>query len=223
MHGAFVDGSGWRALYDRLKREGYRVVVVQNAIRSLEDDVANTQRAIAAAPGDVILVGHSYGGVVISEAGNDPKVVALVYVAAFVADAGESVQALTASHVPGASPPPFLPTGDGYVVFDPTQFPQVFGEDLPAETSGFMANALKPWAITSMAGKVASAAWRTKPSWYVVAANDRLIHPDFQRRMAEKANAHVIEIPGSHAIYITQAESIAKTIARAATGERPGV
>jgi pimeloyl-ACP methyl ester carboxylesterase len=216
VHGAFVDGSGWRAVHDRLKRDGYRVIVVQNAIRSLEDDVANTRRAIASAPGSVILVGHSYGGVVISEAGNDPKVVGLVYVAAFVADAGESVQTLTADRVPGGSKPPFLPAGDGYLLFDTSKFPQVFGQDLPSETSSFMAAALKPWAIASMAGKVTAAAWRVKPSWYVVATDDRLVHPSLQRRMAEAAGARIVEVAGSHAIYMTQPETIAKTIVQAA-------
>jgi len=216
VHGAFVDGSGWRAVHDRLTRDGCRVVVVQNAIRSLEDDVANTRRAIAAAPGNVILVGHSYGGVVISEAGNDLKVVALVYVAAFVADAGESVQTLTANHAPGGSKPPFLPTGDGYLLFDTSKFPEVFGHDLSPETSSFMAAALKPWAIASMAGKVTAAAWRVKPSWYVVATDDRLVHPSLQRRMAESAGARVVEVAGSHAIYMTQPEAIAMTIVQAA-------
>ncbi|UGX88466.1 alpha/beta fold hydrolase [Phyllobacterium meliloti] len=216
VHGAFVDGSGWRAVHDRLNREGYRVVVVQNAIRSLEDDVANTRRAIDAAPGNVILVGHSYGGVVISEAGNNPKVISLVYVAAFVADAGESVQTLTANHVPGGSKPPFLPTGDGYILFDTSKFPQVFGGDLPLETSSFMAAALKPWGIASMAGKVTAAAWRAKPSWYVVATDDRLVDPNLQRQMAQSAGAHIVEVAGSHAIYMTQPETIAMTVVQAA-------
>lgn len=216
VHGAFVDGSGWREIHDRLTREGYRVVVVQNAIRSLEDDVANTRRAIDAAPGDVILVGHSYGGVVISEAGNAPKVVGLVYVAAFIADVGESVQTLTANHVPGGSKPPFLTTGDGYVLFDTTKFPDVFGQDLHPATSHFMAAALKPWAISSMTGKVTAAAWRKKPSWYVVATDDRLVHPSLQRRMAELAGARVLEVAGSHAIYMTQPEAVTTAIVHAA-------
>lgn len=216
VHGAFVDGSGWRQLHDSLRRAGFEVSVVQNAIRSFEDDVANTKRTIAKAAGSVILVGHSYGGVVISEAGNDPKVVALVYVAAFVADANESVQTLTADHVAGASKPPFIPTDDGYLLFDSSRFPQTFGADLPTDLSLFMASALKPWAIASMAGKVTNAAWRNKPSWYVVAADDQLVHPDFQRQMAEKANACIVEVPGSHAIYMTQAEAIASTIEKAA-------
>lgn len=216
VHGAFVDGSGWRELHDRLTRAGHKVLVVQNAIRSLEDDVVNTRRVIARAEGDVVLVGHSYGGVVISEAGNDPKVKALVYIAAFVADAQESVQTLTSGHGTGASKPPFIPTGDGYLLFDTAKFPKVFGTDLPAETSGFMAAALKPWAVASMAGKVTTAAWRQKPSWYVVAADDQLVQPDLQRQMARKAGAQVTEIPGSHAVYMTQTKAIASVVEEAA-------
>lgn len=214
VHGAFVDGSGWREVYGRLRQDGFAVTVVQNALRSLEDDVANTRRAIAAAPGAVILVGHSYGGVVISEAGNDPKVAALVYVAAFVADAGESIQTISAGSSHGK--PPFVPTGDGHVVFDTAQFASVFGADLAPETAAFMAASLKPWAVASMAGKVGSAAWRVKPSWYVVATEDRLVHPDQQRSMAAKAGAQIIEAPGSHAIFITQPDIIAKAVRRAA-------
>ena len=216
VHGGFVDGSGWRGVYDILKRDGYNVTIVQNPTTSLAADVAATRSAIAAQDGPVVLVGHSYGGVVISEAGTDPKVERLVYIAAFAPDAGESVQSLIANPAPGAPVPPILPPQDGFLFLDREKFAASFAADVDAATAGFMADSQVPWGVEALTGAVTEPAWRTKPSWYLVAADDRMIPPDAQRMMANRADATVAETPGSHAIYVSNPTAVAAVVERAA-------
>src|SRR5436189_4346537 len=168
VHGGFVDGSGWEEVYKILKKAGYTVSIVQNPTISLADDVAATKRTLAAQNGPAILVGHSYGGVVITEAGNDPKVAGLVYIAAFAPDAGESVSALIQNPPPGAPVPPILPPQDGYLLLDRAKFPASFAGDVAAEKAAFMADSQVPWGVEALGGTISSAAWRTKPSWYLL-------------------------------------------------------
>src|SRR5438128_8596004 len=163
VHGGFVDGSGWQGVYDTLKNDGYTVSIVQNPTISLADDVAVTKRTLAAQNGPVILVGHSYGGVVITEAGNDPKVAALVYIAAFAPDKGESVNALIKDPPPGAPVPPILPPQDGYLFLDRAKFAASFAGDVNAETALFMAESQVTWDVEALAGVISEQAWMTKP------------------------------------------------------------
>jgi pimeloyl-ACP methyl ester carboxylesterase len=216
VHGGFVDGSGWAGVYLELKSNGHNVVVVQNPTKSLADDVATTKAAIESVDGEVILVGHSYGGVVITEAGTHPKVSKLVYITAFAPDKGESVASLMANPPPGASVPPILPPKDGYLFLDRSKFAASFAADVEADTASFMADSQVPWGVEALAGAVTSPAWRTKPSYYLVASEDKMIPPPAQRAMAERAKAHVTEISGSHAIYVSKPAEIAEFIRRAA-------
>ncbi|MBZ9756331.1 alpha/beta hydrolase [Mesorhizobium sp. ESP6-5] len=216
VHGGFVDGSGWEGVYHQLKEDGYDVTIVQNPTTSLADDVAFTRRAIAAAPGNVILVGHSYGGVVVSEAGTDPKVSAVVYIAAFAADAGESVSTLIANPPPGAAVPPILPPVDGFLMLDKAKFAASFAADVRPSLASFMADSQVPWAVAALEGKVTEPAWRVKPSWYLVATDDHMIPPPAQRQMANRAGATTVEVPGSHAVYVSDPASVAKLIKDAA-------
>ncbi|TPM06565.1 alpha/beta hydrolase [Mesorhizobium sp. B2-3-11] len=216
VHGGFVDGSGWEGVHNQLKEDGYDVTIVQNPTTSLADDVAFTKRAIAAAPGNVILVGHSYGGVVVSEAGTDPKVSAVVYIAAFAADAGESVSTLIANPPPGAAVPPILPPVDGFLMLDEAKFAASFAADVRPSLASFMADSQVPWAVAALEGKVTKPAWRVKPSWYLVATDDHMIPPPAQRQMANRAGATTVEVPGSHAVYVSDPASVAKLIKDAA-------
>jgi pimeloyl-ACP methyl ester carboxylesterase len=216
VHGGFVDGSGWMDVYKILKRDGYKVTIVQNPTNSLADDVAVTRRAIAAADGKVILVGHSYGGVVVSEAGTDPKVAGVVYIAAFAPDEGESVASLIANPAPGAPVPPILPPKDGYLFLDQTKFAASFAADVRADLAQFMADSQVPWGLEALAGAVTAPAWRVKPSWYLVASEDKMIPPPAQRMMAQRAGAHVTEAAGSHAIYVSKPAVVAAVIEDAA-------
>ena len=216
VHGGFVDGSGWRGVYDILKRDGHNVTIVQNPTTSLAADVAATRTAIAAQDGPVVLVGHSYGGVVITEAGTDPKVERLVYIAAFAPDAGESVQSLIANPPAGAPVPPILPPRDGFLFLDRAKFAASFAADVDAATAAFMADSQVPWGVEALAGQVTEPAWRTKPSWFLVTADDRMIPPDAQRAMANRAGASVSETPGSHAIYVSNPAAVAAVVERAA-------
>ena len=218
VHGGFVDGSGWEGVYKALKKDGYAVTIVQNPTLSLADDVAVTRRALAAQNGPAILVGHSYGGAVITEAGNDPKVAALVYIAAFAPDKGESVAALIKDPVPGAPVPPILPPQDGYLFLDKAKFPASFAADVNPETAAFMADSQVPWGVEALSGKISEPAWRTKPSWYMVSTEDRMIPPDAQRAMSKRAGATVVEVKGSHAVYVSRPDAVASLIARAAKG-----
>jgi pimeloyl-ACP methyl ester carboxylesterase len=218
VHGAFADGSGWEGVYKILTKDGYAVTVVQNPTTSLATDVAITKSAIAAASGPVILVGHSYGGVIISEAGVDPKVAGLVYVAAFAPDAGESVSSLIANPPPGAAVPPILAPKDGYLFLDRAKFAASFAADVPPAQAAFMADSQVGWGLEALGGKVTAPAWKTKHSWYLVAADDRMIPPPTQRAMAGRAHATVVETGGSHAIYVSNPAVVAKLIEDAAEG-----
>jgi pimeloyl-ACP methyl ester carboxylesterase len=218
VHGGFVDGSGWQGVYKALKKNGYNVTVVQNSTTSLADDVATTKRAIATQDGPVILVGHSYGGAVITEAGNDPNVVGLVYIAAFAPDRGESVSSLIKSAPAGAPVPPILPPVDGFLMLDKAKFPASFAGDVSPEEAAFMADSQVPWGVNALGGAVTEPAWRTKPTWYLLTTEDRMIPPDAQRQMSKRAGAKVVEVKGSHAIYVSQPQAVAHIIEAAAKG-----
>ncbi len=218
VHGGFVDGSGWEGVYRILKKDGYNVSIVQNPTTSLADDVAVTRRALAAQSGPVILVGHSYGGAVITEAGNDPKVAGLVYITAFALDNGESVSSLIKDPPPGAPVPPILPPQDGYLFLDKVKFAASFAADVEAEKAAFMADSQVPWGVEALSGTVSKAAWRTKPSWYLIATEDRMIPPPAQHFMSKRAGSTVVEVAGSHAIYVSQPNAVAKLIETAAKG-----
>ena len=216
VHGGFVDGSGWEDVYKILKKDGYNVSIVQNPTSSLADDVAATKRVLAGQKAPVGLVGHSYGGVVITEAGNHPGVAALVYIAAFVPDKGESVAALIKDPPPGAPVPPILPPQDGYLLLDTSKFAASFAADLPKEKAEFMAHSQLPWGVDALAGEISEPAWKAKPSWSLVATDDRMIPPAAQRAMSKRAGSAVSESPGSHAIYVSQPEAVAAIIRKAA-------
>ena len=216
VHGGFVDGSGWQGVYNILKKDGYKVSIVQNPTISLGDDVAVTKRVLAAQPGPVVLVGHSYGGVVITEAGNDPKVAGLVYIAAFAPDRGESVSALIKDPPPGAAVPPILPPQDGFLFLDNARFAASFAADVDAQTSQFMADSQVPWGVDALSGAISEPAWRSKPSWYLIATDDRMIPPPAQQFMSKRAGSTVVEVKGSHAIYVSQPAAVAALIERAA-------
>ena len=216
VHGGFVDGSGWAGVYNILKKKGYDVLIVQNPTKSLADDVAVTKAAIASQNRDVILVGHSYGGVVVTEAGNDPKVAGLVYIAAFAPDQGESVGSLIANPPPGAPVPPILPPKDGYLFLDRNKFAASFAADVEPEAASFMADSQVPWGLDALNGAVSAPAWKTKPSHYLVASDDKMIPPPAQRAMAGRAKAQVMEVPGSHAVYVSNPAKVAEIIDRAA-------
>jgi pimeloyl-ACP methyl ester carboxylesterase len=217
VHGGFVDGSGWQGVYDLLKQDGYDVAVVQNPTLSLEGDVAATRRIVDAQDGPVVLVGHSYGGAVITEAGTDPNVVALVYIAAFAPDAGESVNTLIADPPPGAPVPPILPGKDGFLFLDREKFHDSFAGDLPAAQAAFMADSQVPWGGAALGGSITEPAWRVKSSWYLIATEDRMIPPPAQRAMSERAGSTVVEAAGSHSIYVSQPAAVAALIEQAAT------
>ena len=216
VHGGFVDGSGWEDVYKRLKRDGYRVSIVQHPTVSLAGDVAATNRVIDAQNGPVILVGHSYGGVVITEAGNNPKVAALVYIAAFAPDRGESVATLIKDPVPGTPVPPILPPKDGFLALDKTKFAASFAADVDKDKAEFLADSQVPWGVDALNGAIGEPAWKTKPSWYLVATDDRMIPPSAQRLMSKRVGASVVEVAGSHAVYASQPDAVAGLIRSAA-------
>lgn len=212
VHGGFVDGSGWEGVYKILKKDGYTVSVVQNPTISLADDVAATKRIIAEQNGPVVLVGHSYGGAVITEAGNDPKVDGLVYITAFAPDKGESVATLIKNPQPGAPVPPILPAKDGYLLLDRAKFAVSFADDVDSEKAAFMADSQVPWGVDALSGTISKPAWKTKPSWYLVVTDDKMIPPAAQRFMSERAGSTVVEVEGSHAIYMSQPQAVAALI-----------
>jgi pimeloyl-ACP methyl ester carboxylesterase len=216
VHGGFVDGSGWEGVYKILSRDGFNVSVVQIPTISLSDDVAVTRRVISTAGGPVVLVGHSYGGAVITEAGNHPQVAGLVYIAAFAPDKGESVSSLIKDPPPGAPVPPILPAEDGFLLLDRGKFPESFAADVDREKAAFMADSQVPWGLDALAGTISEPAWKNKPSWYLVTSEDRMIPPPAQRFMSERAGATVAETPGSHAVYVSRPGAVAELIEKAA-------
>ena len=212
VHGGFVDGSGWQPVYRILRNEGYTVSAVQNPTLSLKGDSATARRAIDAQEGPVVLVGHSYGGAVITDAGNHPNVAALVYIAAFAPDAGESVNSLIADPPPDAPLPPILPPQDGFLFLDRDKFHGSFAADIPAELAEFMADSQVPWGLDAVGGTIDVPAWRSKPSWYLLTNEDRMIPPPAQRFMAERAGATVAEIAASHSVFLSQPSAVAGVI-----------
>ena len=220
VHGGFVDGSGWEDVYKILKKAGHNVSIVQNPTISLADDVAATKRVIATQNGPVILVGHSYGGVVITEAGNDPKVTGLVYIAAFAPDKGESVSALIKDPPPGAAVPPILAPQDGFLFLDKAKFAESFAADVAREKAEFMANSQVPWGVEALSDAISNPAWKTKPSWYLVTTEDKMIPPAAQRLMSKRAGSTVVEVAGSHSVYVSKPEAVAALIKKAAEGVR---
>jgi len=218
VHGGFVDGAGWEGVYKILKEKGYAVAVVQNATKSLADDAATTKAAIDTQKQPVILVGHSYGGAVITEAGNHPNVAALVYITAFAPDQGESVGTLIKDPPPGAPVPPILPPQDGYLFLDQAKFAASFAADVEPGKAQFMADSQVPWGLDALNGVVSKAAWRSKPSWYLLVTDDRMIPIAAQRLMSQRAGSKVKEVGGSHAIYVSQPKAVAALIEEAAKG-----
>ena len=216
VHGGFVDGSGWQPVYQVLTGEGFNVRIVQNPTLSLADDVAVTKRVIASAGGPVVLVGHSYGGVVVTEAGTDPNVKGLVYIAAFAPDKGESVSSLIANPPPGAPVPPILPPQNGFLFLDRAKFAASFAADVEPALAAFMADSQVPWGVEALAGAVSNPAWRTRPSWYLVSTEDKMIPPPAQRSMAKRAEAKVVDSAASHSIYVSKPKVVAALIAQAA-------
>jgi pimeloyl-ACP methyl ester carboxylesterase len=218
VHGGFVDGSGWQEVYNILTGHGYRVGVVQNPTLSLDGDVAATRQIIDEQPGPVVLVGHSYGGAVITEAGTHEKIAALAYIAAFAPDAGESVNTLIANPPPGAPTPPILPPKNGLLLLDRDRFHASFAADLAPEQAAFMADSQVPWGVDALSGTVTEPAWRTKPSWYLVTTQDQMIPPQAQRAMSQRAGSKVTEVAASHSVYLSQPAAVASLIEQAAAG-----
>ncbi|HTD05724.1 alpha/beta hydrolase [Undibacterium sp.] len=216
VHGGFVDGSGWEDVHNILEKDGYAVTIVQNPTKSLAEDVAFTKNAIDAQKGPVILVGHSYGGVVITEAGTHPKVDGLVYITAFAPDKGESVSSLIKDPPPGAPVPPILPPQNGYLALEKAKFAASFAADVTPKKASFMADSQVPWGLEALNGVVTEPAWKSKPSWYMVATSDRMIPVPAQRAMSKRAGSYVVDVEGSHAIYVSKPKEVAALIERAA-------
>ena len=217
VHGGFVDGLGWQPVYSLLRKNGYDVSIVQNPTLSLEGDVAATNRVINAQDGPVILVGHSYGGAVITEAGNNPNVAGLVYIAAFAPDKGESVNTLIADPPPDAPVPPILPPQDGFLYLDREKFAGSFAADVDAELAEFMADSQVPWGVDALGESISEPAWASKPSWYLIATEDRMIPPPAQKQMSARAGSTVVEAVGSHSIFLSQPGAVAELIETAAS------
>ncbi len=216
VHGGFVDGSGWQGVYNILTRDGYNVSVVQNPTLSLEGDVGATRQIIDQQPGPVVLVGHSYGGAVITEAGTHDKVAALGYICAFAPDAGESVNALITGFPKDAPQPPILPPKDGFLFLDRDKFHASFAGDLPAGQAAFMADSQVPWGLDAVAGTISTPAWRSKPAWYLITTQDKMIPPAAQRTMCQRAGATATEVAASHSVYVSQPDTVASLIEQAA-------
>ena len=215
VHGGFVDGSGWRGVYDALTADGYNVSVVQNQTLSLDSDVETTHNVLDAQDGPASLVGHSYGGVVITEAGRHENVAGLVYIAAFAPDKNESVSSLIQNPPPGAPVPPIMPPQDGFLFLDKAKFRESFAADVASEAAAFMADAQVPWGLEALNGTVTEPAWKSKPSWYLVSTDDKMIPPDAQRAMSKRTGATVVEVKGSHAVYVSEPREVAHLIEQA--------
>src|SRR5580704_10954415 len=214
VHGAFADGSGWQRVADILVKDGFTVSVVQEPLTSLADDVAATKRVLELQQGPTLLVGHSYGGVVITEAGNAPNVVGLVYIAAFIPDQGESALALL-SQAPAANND-IRATKDDFLYLDPAAFPADFAADVPPAEASFMAHSQPMLAKSAAVAPVTTAAWHQKKSWALIATQDRNLNPDLERTMAKRAGSETIEVAGSHAVYVSKPKDVARLIERAA-------
>src|SRR6267154_1407883 len=215
VHGAWADGSGWDAVHNILTEKGFNVTIVSNPNTSLADDVRITKAVLSLQDGPTVLVGHSYGGAIISEAGVHPNVKALVYVAAFVPDAGESLFKMLKDAPPDPNSP-ILPPADGFIWLDRAKFHANFCPDVPAAKARFMADSQVPVGLAAFSSDLTAAAWKVKKSWYIVATEDKMIPPDVERGMAKRANAQVTEIKASHAVYISHAAEVAKIIETAA-------
>jgi pimeloyl-ACP methyl ester carboxylesterase len=220
VHGAFVDGSGWKLVHDILTKDGYEVLIVQNPTRTLEDDVSTTERVIAAAKHPVILVGHSYGGAVITEAGDNPKVRSLVYLAAFAPESGESVLELAEKPTPGEPSAPLLPPTDGFLTVDPVKFPSAFAADVDLSTTRFMASAQMPWGLKAPQAKLTRVAWKTKPTYFLLTTQDHMIPPSTQRMMAKRTGGKLAEIGSSHAVMLSHPQQVADFIESAARASK---
>jgi pimeloyl-ACP methyl ester carboxylesterase len=215
-HGAFVDASGWQAVYTILSKDGYEVLVVQNPTITLEGDLTVTERAIAKAKHPVVLVGHSYGGAVITEAGNEPKVQSLVFIAAFAPDAGESVATLAKKPTPGEASAPVLPPQDGFLIVDPSEFPTAFAADVDAGKTRFMADSQVPWGLGAVDAKITTPAWKTKLTYFVVTTSDHMVPPSLHRMMAKRAGATSVKVKSSHAVMLSHPQEVATFIEEAA-------
>jgi len=219
VHGAFADGSGWQSVYELLTKQGYHVTIVQNPLSSLNDDVAATTRILDKQDGPTVLVGHSWGGSVISQAGVHPKVAALVYVAAFVPDVNETTLDLIKTAPPAPENGIMAPDDKGYIYYDKQKFHAGFAADLPKEKAEFMYASQGPIAAQSFVTPLTQAAWKTKPSFAIVAAEDKSINPDIERTMYKRAGSKVTELHGSHAIYVSKPKEVAEVIESAAKGK----
>ena len=217
VHGGFVDGSGWQGVYDHLTADGYRVSVVQNPTLSLAGDVAATHLILDGLDGPAVLVGHSYGGAVITEAGTDENVAALVYICAFAPDKDESVNTLLAGFPTDVPGPPILPPSDGFLFLDRDKFPAAFAGDVPAGLAAFMADSQVPWGVDALGGTITDPAWRAKPSWYLVTTDDKMIPPAAQRTMSGRAGSTTVEVAASHSVYVSQPAAVAAVIKQAAS------
>jgi pimeloyl-ACP methyl ester carboxylesterase len=216
VHGGFVDGSGWEGVYNELTKDGYTVSIVQNPTLSLQGDSDATKRIIDAQREPVVLVGHSYGGAVITEAGNDPNVAALVYIAGFAPDKGESVNTLIEGFPKDGPQPPILPPQDGFLFLDREKFHDAFAADVDAEPAAFMADSQVPWGVDALGGTISEAAWASKPSWYLITTDDRMIPPQAQREMSGRTGATVKEAAASHSVYVSQPGAVAEIVKEAA-------
>ena len=222
VHGAWADGSGWKSVYDILVKDGFNVSIVQEPETSFQDDVAATKRILALQEGPVILVAHSYGGAVITEAGVDPSVVGLVYIAAHMPDAGEN-ESDDGKRFPSdlSKSTAIKKTSDGFTYIDPAQFHELFAADLPAEQAAFMARSQVLNKAENFKAVITTAAWKTKPSWMLVAGSDRTINPDLERWYAARANSHKVEVAGaSHCVYISHPKEVSALIEEAASRAR---
>jgi pimeloyl-ACP methyl ester carboxylesterase len=213
VHGAFVDGSGWQMVHDRLEKDGYEVLVVQNPTITLDGDAAATRRVIAQAKHPVVLVGHSYGGAVITAAGNDARVRSLVYIAAYAPDAGESTKTLASKPQPAGTPTaPVLAPNDGFLTLDKTKMPMSFAADVDPALARYMANSQVPWGLGAIGGTVTKPAWKSKPVYYLLATQDRMVPPALQREMAQRAKAKIVEEDSSHAVMLSHPDAVVKII-----------